>query len=132
MNLNNLSGLEANSGATEVELAKLESDFGMSLPLLYKQLLRLADGFFLDNGLHIYSSSYVMERNHAFEVAEYSPGYISIGDDSGGQSLLIPIVGDGVFLVDNGSMRVDDFRQIGRSLSEWVDAGCPMDNESSL
>ncbi|MDE3722861.1 hypothetical protein PWG71_15840 [Nocardiopsis sp. N85] len=38
-------------------------------------------------GAHVYAAADLEERNTAYEVAEYAPGYPLVGDDSGGRGL---------------------------------------------
>jgi hypothetical protein len=88
------------------------------------QLLETANVFSLRKGLVIYSSDELVERNDTLEVEKYAPGYLVIGDDSGGRSIVVSYTDESVFLVDQGSMDPDDFEKISLSLSEWVSGGC--------
>ena len=123
----NLKGADiVNLGADGNAVAALESQLGRPLPEGYRNVLATANGFSLGNGLSIYSSENVFERNMTFKVPGYAPGFLAIGDDSGGRSILIPFEGEGVYIVDQGSMDPDDFEQLSISLANWVSNGCPM------
>lgn len=49
----------------------------------------------LADGTTIYSPEDLLERNETFEVAEYSPGWVLVGDDSGGSGYLVRQTGPG-------------------------------------
>lgn len=57
-------------------------------------------------------------------MQKYAGDYLAIGDDSGGMSILIPFRGEGVFVVDKGSMDPNDMSKISDSLMNWFKAGC--------
>lgn len=116
--------LEAGDGISVNELYELESQYLRPIPLEYKELLKMSNGIVFENGLVLYSSEDVLERNATFEVEKYAPGFFAIGDDSGGRSILIHLDESGVFVVGQGSMDPTDMRKIGDSLSCWIDAGC--------
>jgi hypothetical protein len=76
----------------------------------------------------LYPLDYVIERNETFETKIYCPGYIAIGDDSGGRAFVISL-GDpecNLFVVDLGSMDPDDFDPMNTTLDPWVEAKCPV------
>jgi hypothetical protein len=77
----------------------------------------------------IYSADDVVERNETFETKEYCPGYIAIGDDSGGSAIITNLgVKEGpVFLVGHGSMSLDDFVQLASDLQTWLKHGFPQE-----
>jgi hypothetical protein len=104
----------------------MEISLRMRLPNAYHDLLKIANGFTFENGLRIYSSVEVIERNATLETEIYAPGYLAIGDDSGGRCILIALHDEGVFLVDMGSMDPDDMRRIGASLGDWIESGAPL------
>jgi hypothetical protein len=107
---------------TEGELATLAALSGSPVPKQYEDLLRETNGLLLDNGIKVYSSQEVMERNATFEVAEYAPGYMAIGDDSGGVAFLLRVNSDDqtVYAVGHGSMDPDDMKCVAPSLDAWL------------
>lgn len=118
------NAIEVGEGASLDQIAKLEAQLDRCLPAEYKDLLLAVDGFSLSDGVVVYRSDDVQERNETFEVDKYAPGYLAIGDDSGGRSLLIKYEGSGVYLVDQGVMDPDEMQQIAHSLTEWLATGC--------
>jgi hypothetical protein len=91
--------------------------------------LQTQGGKFVGPGVRLYASDEVIERNQTYEVPLYCPGFIAIGDDSGGRAI---VIGTGstpgpVFIVDQGAMSPDDFLQLANSLEQWVEQGYPVD-----
>lgn len=126
MNLDNVDLAFANPGINSQQLGDIELQTGHKLPDEFRELLQAGDGFGLKNGVLIYSSGELIERNETFEVAKYAPGFIAIGDDSGGRAILVAFQKPGVFMVDHGSMDPADMEQIADSISDWVTRGCPV------
>ncbi|WP_447511694.1 SMI1/KNR4 family protein [Acinetobacter geminorum] len=125
MKIENIKGcIMTNHPIIDEQRIVIEKEFNQKLPDEYFQLLKLSDGLSFENGVIIYSSGEVLERNQTYEVQKYAGDYISIGDDSGGRSILIPFLDSGVFIVDQGSMDPDDMEKIAHSLIDWVNTGC--------
>jgi len=80
------------------------------------------DGFLTDAGITIYEVDQLVERNATYEVAQYAPGYVLFGDDSGGRGFLLQAASaeSPVFSTDLGDLDPDDFDIAGPSLSAWV------------
>ena len=47
------------------------------------------DGAMIEDLVKIYSTDEMAERQQTYEIAEYFPGYLLIGDDSGGRLILV-------------------------------------------
>ncbi len=125
MNISKLTGLTSkNQGASSDEIEVIQKRFGVVLPESYVQLLGEANGLMLESGMSIYSTIDLVERNDTFEVQEYAPGFIAIGDDSGGMCILIRVSTGEVFSVDQGSMDPDDMEQLACNVARWVDLDC--------
>ncbi len=64
------------------------------------------------------------------------PGWFTIGDDSGGQAVLMKLDGAAaVYLLDHGALGSMDPVKIAESFASWISAGCPLpghDNEDEL
>lgn len=123
----NLSGLKdvlnISPGVEAGQLDDLEAQLNRRIPDEYRDLLQTANGFMLANGVSLYPAEDVAERNETFEVSKYAPGYLAIGDNSGGRSVLILFEGAGVYAVDQGVMDPDDMEQLAPSLTEWIANG---------
>ena len=74
----------------------------------------------------LYGQSMIEERNATYELEQYLPGWITIGDDSGGIALLMKLDGsDGVYQCDHGAIGSLDPELVAPSFREWYDNECP-------
>jgi hypothetical protein len=127
MNLQNLQDLHAaNPPASGMALAQLEGAMGAPLPQVLRELWAIADGFRLANGVGVYGSDEIEERNATFEVALYAPGHLAIGDDSGGRAVMMRCWDGRIYWVHQGVMDPAAMEHVADSLREWIDGGCAM------
>ncbi|NHZ60901.1 SMI1/KNR4 family protein [Massilia genomosp. 1] len=124
MNIDRLSARHINPPAARTAIEQVEAQLGMRLPDAYRELLACANGMRFDNGLVVYPVEELFERNETIEIEQYAPGYLAIGDDSGGRALVLALASGEVCLVDMGSMDPDDMEPVGSSLPSWVAGGC--------
>lgn len=109
------------------EINLVEKKLDLTLPQLYCELLELANGFTNIEGVNIYGTEEIIERNETWEVKEYAHGYVAIGDDGGGNVFLMKAKLDEqiVIAVDSGYMQPDsDSEIISSNLYEWISSGC--------
>lgn len=126
MNFTGISSLPGiNPGASDAELNALEAAFGVTLPATYRELMRYSNGALLDSGVSIYSVGDAAERNTTYEVLEYCPGFLLIGDDSGGRGFLIDTKDEAGRIYGSGLGDLDpsEFVIIASTLQDWVDKG---------
>lgn len=127
MNLYSIKNIAfINPGASPQALDELERKVGVDMPIGLGELLLKANGLGLENGILIYASNEILERNETYQVEKYMPGFISIGDDSGGRAIMLSRTLPEVFLVGYGCLDTDEMKTIANSLSEWIDSGCPL------
>ncbi|WP_336635214.1 SMI1/KNR4 family protein [Lysinibacillus fusiformis] len=69
----------ANPPANEHEILLIEQTMAIHLPEEYKSVLKMSNGFSFTNGVFIYGTEEIMERNETWEVKEYAKGYVAIG-----------------------------------------------------
>ena len=112
-----------NPPASEPGIRALELAMGKVFPAEYRDLLLAADGFMLGSGVGVYGTQEVEERNATFEVASYAPGYLAIGDDSGGRAIMMREGDPGVFVVHQGVMAADAMTFLAATLTEWINQG---------
>jgi SMI1 / KNR4 family (SUKH-1) len=115
-------------GCSDTELRDAEGALGFRLPESYVELLKLSNGLHaLNDRVVLFSASELDERNSTYEVGEYAPGWVMIGDDSGGRAILLNARQDpiGVFIVGTGSMVPDDAEQLAPTIESWLDRGLP-------
>lgn len=110
--------------ATEQSIGDVEGALKRALPADYRKFLRIADGFMLNSGIGLYGTAEIVERNATFEVATYAPGFIAIGDDSGGEAIMLSFDRPGVYLVPQGVMDPDCMMRLAASLDDWISGGC--------
>ncbi len=127
MNFNGISNLsELRDGASLDEIKKVEINLQTPLPGDYKLLLGYTNGLLLDNGLSIYSTDDIAERNDTFQIADYCEEFLLIGDDSGGRGFLISRGSSGeskVYRSGLGDLDPSDFVIIEDTLQIWIDKG---------
>lgn len=102
-----------------------------SLPVDYVTfVLRLRQSELVSSKVLIYSFLEIIERNETFEVKEYCPGYLAIGDDSGGTALVLCLKTGKIGMVDHGSMNPEDIHVVAKSFAEWQAAGFKIDDRT--
>jgi|SRR5689334_19539506 hypothetical protein len=67
------------------------------------------DGAMIEDLVKIYSTDEIAERQQTYEIAEYFPGYLLIGDDSGGRLILVDRSAiERFYLLDSGCPSITD------------------------
>lgn len=113
-------------GASQADLDALGASVA-SAPSALLEFWREANGALFGNGVHLYSTTVLPERNDTWEVAEYCPGYLAVGDNSGGRVFLMKAASEArmVFESDSGDMDPTSLREVADDFSTWVRRGCP-------
>lgn len=108
MNMDKLKIVESEIKASEGEIEKILK--WIDLPQCYIKLIKKVNGFIDKKGIKIYSINEIKERNETFEVDKYLPGYVAIGDDSGGNLLIMSACSSAkkVYISDCGSLFLDE------------------------
>ncbi|MBM7662804.1 hypothetical protein JOC85_003615 [Bacillus mesophilus] len=125
MDLSNISGLVLMPSADDIEILKVENEMNAKLPNSYKDLLKTSNGLSTDEGVVIYGTEDIVERNETWETEVYAQGYIAIGDDSGGKVFLM-YQGDGdnsVLIVDSGDMTIEHSDIVTSDITQWIKSG---------
>ena len=82
------------------------------------------DGAMIEDLVKIYSTDEIAERQQTYEIAEYFPEYLLIGDDSGGRLILVDrSVIERFYLLDSGCPSINDgltFSSIDALIKEVV------------
>lgn len=76
----------------------------------------------------LYGAESLRERNETYDTQQACPGYVTIGDDSGGRAVMLALDGGdrAVYLVGHGSMQRDDFERVADDFHAWLADGCPV------
>lgn len=111
----------------EALIAEIESWVNSSLPAPYRTFLLRYDETIFGDSVLIYPAEYLIERNETFETKVYCPGYIAIGDDSGGNAFVISLTEEttAVYTVGQGYMNPKGFELVANDLVEWISSDCP-------
>jgi len=85
-----------------------------------ENLLRENNGGMVSDQVRLYALDELEERNECYQTSEYCPGFITIGDDSGGRAIICDVECDGpIYVVDHGSMAPTDFEELAPGLTAW-------------
>ncbi|MFC8826958.1 hypothetical protein ACFT9I_16640 [Streptomyces sp. NPDC057137] len=81
-----------------------------------------ADDLVTDAGIVVYSAGSRVERNVTYEVADYAPEFVLVGDDSGGRGFLVRAddPDSGVFSSDLGDLDPAEFEIEAADLVSWI------------
>lgn len=116
----------------EVEaLASVEAWAGRTLPDHYRVFLLNHPAGISGDLVLLYGIDNVVERNETYETKKYCPGHVTIGDDGGGNAVVLALddeVGC-VFLVDHGAMTPECFHPVASSFRQWLQQGCPLPDD---
>lgn len=125
IDLSKLSNAELYPAVNNVEIDKLELEMGIKMPKVFKALLSLCNGLVVGNGIVIFGTDIIAERNLTYEVSEYAKGYIAIGSNSGGKFLLMPAEENATQLlqVDCGVMNPEYATLVTTNFEKWINEG---------
>ncbi|MBU5258624.1 SMI1/KNR4 family protein [Bacillus pumilus] len=115
-----------NEPASDLHIQETEPQLNMVLPHAYKTLLKQTNGCSIGGDVLLYGTEDIAERNATWEVYQYASSYVAIGDDGGGQVLLMRLVEDEkkVWIVDAGVMDPQHAELMTGNLLKWVSEGC--------
>src|SRR2546429_3087481 len=101
-------------GNRETVIEEIERWAGKALPGFYRHFLLTHEEKIIGQQVNLYAAEWVIERNETYQTKEYCPGYITIGDDSGGRAFVISFadIPCSVFVVDHGYMNPDGFELV--------------------
>lgn len=88
-------------------------------------LAALQTGVPRDDGLLIYAREHIAERNETYELAQYLPDHLMIGDDSGGRGVLVDSTG-AVWICGMGAWDLECREALAPDLPQWIAQGCPL------
>jgi hypothetical protein len=107
------------SPATQELIDEVQKKISLILPRDYKDLLLISNGIYTSGCLGIHPIEDMPERNIDYQVDKYMPGFFMIGDDGGGQAIIINEIGE-VFEVGMGVMDLEDTEISADSLEELL------------
>ena len=77
-----------NTPASEDEIKKIEKSLKLEIPDVYRQFLLRTNGM-VYNLCVLYGTDDIVDAYVNNQLAEYAPGYLSIGNDNGDRELII-------------------------------------------
>ena len=110
-------------------IAEVERWLGASLPPEYVAFICTHEEGLIGERVLLYAAESIIECNETYETKVYCPGYLTIGDDSGGRAVVISANGPfgQVYLVDHGYMCTDGFELLPLGFTNWVAVQCPVE-----
>ena len=124
------TGIILNKPASIHRILEIEKELNCILPDTLKNIWGYTDGLTNDDGIGIYGTDEIVERNETFEVSEYAKGYVAIGDDGGDNVFLMKCNKDSkeVISVDCGYMNPNDGAGlITNDINKWIEDGCKVE-----
>lgn len=85
----------------------------------YLQFLELSNGLFGDE-ITLLEAEDIQQRNIDYEVKEYLPNFLMIGDNGGGVAILMDNKNQNIFAVGMGVMSEDSLEKISSSLEDFL------------
>lgn len=109
-------------------LHEIEAWVGQPLPQPYRTFLDSlpVEGSIGDYVL-LYGREIFVDKNEQTETKIYCPGFVTIGDDSGGGQFVLSLTDGRVSLVDAGAMTPDCFQAVAEDFGSWLSSGCRFD-----
>ncbi|WP_081071462.1 SMI1/KNR4 family protein [Burkholderia cepacia] len=105
--------------ATPSQINVAEAKVGLSFSKEYVDFLKITNGLSSMGCLALHEIEILSERNIEYEVPRYLPGCFMIGDDGGGQAILINSSGE-VFEVGMGVMNPKFLERSADSLTDLL------------
>ena len=129
MNYDNIDYIQKNAPATKDEIEFVEKRINETIPKVYKEFLRYANGIEM-NLCVLYDTSTIIESYECNEFHHNMPGYISIGNDNGDRELIIKAEKGATlccFLdaAEIGNSEVEEWF----NFKSWVENGCEMEED---
>lgn len=106
----------------------LERWLGHALPAHYLRFIEDGQEDMRGEQVLLYGLESLIERNETYDTRQCCPGYLAIGDDSGGRAVMLALDGGdrAVYLVGHGSMQREDFERAADDFASWLAADCPL------
>ncbi|ERI10256.1 SMI1/KNR4 family protein [Aneurinibacillus aneurinilyticus] len=120
-----LSTFELYPAVDDREIDSAEEKMAIKFPIVFRQLLKLTNGFETEEGVVIFGTDIIIERNETYEVAEYAEGYLAVGSNGGGKFYLMSTNEDATELlqVDAGVMNPEFATIVSGNFIEWINNG---------
>ncbi|MCW3467339.1 SMI1/KNR4 family protein [Chitinophaga nivalis] len=111
----------------------IEQALGITLPGAYVTFLRqqqlMEEGRLMTDLVYLYGLAELAGQNTLYEVQHYLPGYLTIGDDSGGQAICLHCAATDstVYITGHGALDTGSLQVLSDNFSDWVAQGYSLD-----
>ena len=109
---------------------KLENFLGTKLPSDYLSFLEyiklnFSNGLVTNKVIIYVEEEALIERYETFEMGEYLPTYLGIGNDSGGSEIIISLTekNSKIYLTDHGAYFEDCLQIIAQNFDDFINTG---------
>lgn len=126
MDFQNILALEKNAPVQERQIAKMENQWDMVFPGVYRSLLLQSNGFYSMFCI-FYNLEELEEINKAYEVWTYLPGYLLIGNDHGDYGFFMKAAAQEqrFYQIEFGNLFLDTLEENASfDLEKWIAGGC--------
>ncbi|MFJ5875658.1 hypothetical protein ACIQD1_13160 [Streptomyces sp. NPDC093088] len=112
------------SAATPADVMRARAETEVNLPAPLVALWSVRGGLLAESGVAVYSAVDIGERNATYEVAQYAPGFLLVGDDSGGRGFLLRAddPDSAVFSSGLGDLDPADFEVVSADFASWIES----------
>ncbi|MEU9339937.1 hypothetical protein AB0D74_01755 [Streptomyces sp. NPDC048278] len=119
-----MAGVVSKAAATPADVSRARAELEVSLPTPLVALWSVRDGLLTESGVCVYEAGCIGERNATYEVAQYAPGFVLIGDDSGGCGFLLRAddPGSAVFSSGLGDLNPTRFEAVSQDFPTWIES----------
>lgn len=119
--------------ATEEQINAVEARLGRPLPTAFREVLKVSDGVPTAGEVVLYGTASLFERNEDWaHVSERAPGFLAIGDDSGGRVLLMRSDPQATAVELCDIVVLDEpsaFVHVAEHLHDWVESGLELPSD---
>ena len=112
------------AAATPADVTRARAETAVSLPAPLVALWSVRDGLLTESGVAVYSAGDIGERNATYEVAQYAPGFLLVGDDGGGRGFLLRAddQDSAVFSSGLGDLEPAGFDVVSADFASWIES----------
>ena len=121
--------IEKNNPATKDEIESVEQHINETIPKVYKEFLRYANGIEM-NLCVLYDTSTIIESYECNDFSHNMPGYISIGNDNGDRELIMKAEKGSTLcgFLETAEIGISEVEE-WFDFKSWVENGCEMEED---
>ena len=129
MKYNNIDYIQKNDPATKEDIEFVEKHINETIPKVYKEFLRYANGIVM-NLCVLYDTSTIIESYEWNEFSINMHGYISIGNDNGDRELIMKAEKGATLCGFLDAAEIENFDvEEWFDFKSWIENGCEMEDD---